>query len=227
MHKREKWKTHIEEVLREIGIAEGYHVLDCCCGSGNYTAAAATLVGNGGLVYAIDNDTEKLDDVKQKADIYGLKNIKIIKRDVTVKLPLSDSSIDFVLLYDIFWYFRPKENKIEDLLIEVRRVTKPDALISVYPTHVDSNGLDYFKNEMINNGFVLVNEYSKQLVHEKHLERGTLLNFKKVDIDQVKRLEEQIADLKDRLPVHSIPPSMIQELEELEDELERIKGKEK
>jgi ubiquinone/menaquinone biosynthesis C-methylase UbiE len=223
MHEREKWKSHIEEVLREIGITEGHHVLDCCCGSGNYTAAAATLVGKRGLVYAIDTDTEKLNDVKKKADLYGLKNIKIIERDVTVKLPLSDSSIDFVLL----WYFRPKENKIEDLLKEVRRVTKPDALISVYPTHVDSNGLDYFKNEMKNNGFVLANEYSKQLVHEKHLERGTLLNFKKVDIDQVKRLEEQIADLKDRLPVHSIPPSMIQELEELEDELERIKGKEK
>jgi ubiquinone/menaquinone biosynthesis C-methylase UbiE len=227
MHKREKLKSHIEEILREIGIAEGHHVLDCCCGSGNYTAAAATLVGKRGLVYAIDNDTGKLNDVKQKADLYGLKNIKIIERDVTVKLPLSDGSIDFVLLYDIFWYFRPKTSELKDLLKEVRRVTKPDALISVYPTHVDSNSLDYFKKEMKNNGFVLVNEYSKQLVHEKNLEQGTLLNFKKVDIDRVKKLEEQIADLRDRLPVHSIPPSMIQELEELEDELERIKGKEK
>ena len=77
MNKREKWKSHVEKVLREIGIAEGHQVLDCCCGSGNYTAAAATLVGKGGLVYAIDNDSNKLNDVKQKADLYGLKNIKV------------------------------------------------------------------------------------------------------------------------------------------------------
>lgn len=35
----------------------------------------------------------------------------------------------------------------------------------------------------------------------------------------VERLKKQIADLKDRMPAHSVSPSMIQELEDLEDEL--------
>jgi len=222
MYTREQLEKHSEEVLREIGIAEGHYVLDCCCGSGIYTIAAATLVGETGLVYAIDIDNEKLDDLRKKADSTGLKNIKIMKEDVELIIPLSDSAVDFVLLYDIFWYFHPTESKITNLLKKVRRVAKPNALISVYPTHVDSNSLEHFRNEMKNMRFVLMSEYSRQLVHEKNIEKGTLLNFKKAENYQVKKLEEQIADLKNRLP-----PSMIQELEELEEKLAKAKRREK
>ncbi|MDY6877190.1 MAG: histidine kinase [Chloroflexota bacterium] len=38
---------------------------------------------------------------------------------------------------------------------------------------------------------------------------------------QIAELKERIADLYSRLPKHSIPPAMLIELEELEEELER------
>lgn len=41
--------------------------------------------------------------------------------------------------------------------------------------------------------------------------------------ERVKELEEKIADLKRRLPPHSVPPAMFQELEDLEEELEKAK----
>jgi len=37
----------------------------------------------------------------------------------------------------------------------------------------------------------------------------------------IAELERRIADLKARLPKHSVPPAMIIELEELEEELEK------
>ncbi|MDA8188779.1 MAG: hypothetical protein M0T85_11610 [Dehalococcoidales bacterium] len=37
--------------------------------------------------------------------------------------------------------------------------------------------------------------------------------------DRVKELEKLIEDLKSRMPAHSIPPRMIEELERLEDDL--------
>ncbi len=40
----------------------------------------------------------------------------------------------------------------------------------------------------------------------------------------IRELEEQIAEIEARLPAHSVPPSMIQKLEELEEELERLKA---
>jgi len=39
-------------------------------------------------------------------------------------------------------------------------------------------------------------------------------------IQRIKELEEQIADLKRQWPAHSIPPAMLQKLDELESELE-------
>jgi len=45
--------------------------------------------------------------------------------------------------------------------------------------------------------------------------------------DRIKEIEEKIADLKARWPVHSVPPSMWQQLEELEDEMEKAREAEK
>lgn len=41
--------------------------------------------------------------------------------------------------------------------------------------------------------------------------------------DKVREVEAKITDLKARWPAHSVPISMWQELEELEDELEKAK----
>lgn len=41
--------------------------------------------------------------------------------------------------------------------------------------------------------------------------------------DKLKQLEKQIADLKSRWPAHSVPPAMLQQLDELEEELDRLK----
>jgi hypothetical protein len=42
--------------------------------------------------------------------------------------------------------------------------------------------------------------------------------------EQIARLEKEIADLKARLPKHSVPAAMMIELEELEEELEKLKA---
>ncbi len=39
--------------------------------------------------------------------------------------------------------------------------------------------------------------------------------------ERIKELESQIAELENRWPAHSVPPTMVQQLEELEDELEK------
>jgi hypothetical protein len=39
--------------------------------------------------------------------------------------------------------------------------------------------------------------------------------------ERIEELERQIADLKRRWPAHSVPPTMLQQLDELEEELER------
>jgi hypothetical protein len=41
---------------------------------------------------------------------------------------------------------------------------------------------------------------------------------------QLSQLEAQLASLKARLPAHSVRPAMMIELEELEDEIDRLKA---
>lgn len=43
----------------------------------------------------------------------------------------------------------------------------------------------------------------------------------------IKELEEKIAEVKRRIPPHSVLPSMLEELEELEEQLERAKEKDR
>ncbi len=44
---------------------------------------------------------------------------------------------------------------------------------------------------------------------------------------RIEELEHQIADLKSRMPAHSVKPIMIQELENLEDDLRKVKNEER
>ena len=41
---------------------------------------------------------------------------------------------------------------------------------------------------------------------------------------RIQKLKHQIADLEARLPAHSVPPAMIVELEELEEELAELEA---
>jgi len=47
--------------------------------------------------------------------------------------------------------------------------------------------------------------------------------MKAVNKDKVREIEEKIADLKARWPAHSVPPSMWEQLEKFEAELEEAK----
>ena len=42
-------------------------------------------------------------------------------------------------------------------------------------------------------------------------------------MDKIEELTKKIAELKSRIPAHSIKPAMLQELESLEEELEELK----
>ena len=44
--------------------------------------------------------------------------------------------------------------------------------------------------------------------------------------ERIAQLEKEIEQVKARLPKHSVPPAMIIELEDLEDELEMLKAQE-
>jgi len=178
MTETDKWENDYGvSFLEQVGIKRGDIVFDCCCGEGNYTLPAARIVGKDGLVYALERNKDKIKMLKEKSSFKNLSNIKIIEKEFDEVLPLPDKSIDILLLYDIFWYFSIENSRLPVLLHEAYRILKDSGLVSIYPEHIDRERL---KKIIINNRFYLEQEISGLLVHDNHLIKGYIWNFKKL-----------------------------------------------
>lgn len=172
-----KWlRQYGEKVLKQVGITKNQNVLDFGCGSGYYTIPASQIVGNKGKVYALDKDRKYLSEVAKSAQSQKLKNIQTISTLGELKIPLEDESADVVLLYDVIhsYYFSSTTRK--ELLREIYRVSKHNALISVYPRHMD---LQDAQDIIENANFTFESKLFKTLLHDSSLVQDYLLNFRK------------------------------------------------
>ncbi len=117
-------------ILKEVGIKPGFHILDYGCGPGSYVTAASELVGESGKVYALDTHPLAVQTVQNIASKNQLTNVETIHSDC--KTGLSDSSIDAVLLYDILHYL----DNLGEVLEELHGVLKADGILSVSDHHM-------------------------------------------------------------------------------------------
>jgi ubiquinone/menaquinone biosynthesis C-methylase UbiE len=114
-----------KSVLEGIGVREGYSVLDFGCGPGDYTIAAAEIVGERGEVNALDLYPLALETVEKKAEKRGLKNVSTIFSDL--ETGLSSNSVDVALLYSVLH----KAGDKKALIREMRRILKPGGIVSI------------------------------------------------------------------------------------------------
>jgi ubiquinone/menaquinone biosynthesis C-methylase UbiE len=119
-----------KEIVKEVGIKPGFKVLDFGCGPGGYVAPVAEIVGENGLVYALDVLPIAIDMVKKLADKKSLKNVHTILSDCDTRLP--NDSIDVVLLYDAFHDL----NDQQAVLKELHRVLIPNGILSFSDHHM-------------------------------------------------------------------------------------------
>lgn len=166
------------EFLKDIGMKSSQVVLDFGCKHGTYAIPAAMVVGDNGTVYAIDKNKDALNELAKKAGEKELKNIECIAVTDPVKLQLSNTSVDMILLYDVLHLVEGRKR----LLRELYRVLKPLGILSVYPRHhkEDMNmDLDEVKKEIESIGFRFKKKSVKTLMHDDKLEKGNVLTFSK------------------------------------------------
>jgi len=118
------------DILQEVGIRPGFHVLDYGCGPGSYTIPLAQLVGNSGKIFALDIHPLAIQMVQRIAAKKRLPNVETICSGG--KTGLADESIDVALLYDIIHDL----SKPDEVLAELRRVLKPDGILSSHDHHL-------------------------------------------------------------------------------------------
>ncbi len=148
-----------EKTLRKIGLKKGQIMLDYGCGIGSFTIPASQIVGNNGVIHAVDIHPLAIKTVKKKIKKGAFKNIKTILSSRNTGLP--DECVDIVLLYDVLQMIRNKEKLLE----EIHRVVKPDGRFFATSEHLD---MDEFMN-------ILTKGKLFTLVGQK----GKLFEFKK------------------------------------------------
>ena len=112
-----------KNILNEIGISAGAHILDYGCGPGSYSIIAAEMVGTTGKLYALDIHPLAIQRVQSIAARKRITNIETISSDWATGL--GSSSIDVVLLYDVFHALKDQNAVLEEL----HRVLKSDGIL--------------------------------------------------------------------------------------------------
>ena len=120
-----------ERILREMGLREGQTVLDYGCGIGSFSIPAAKMVGDDGVVYALDIHPLAIRTVEKEIKKKRISNIKTILSARETGLP--DESVDVALLYDVFQMISDKEKLLEEL----HKVLKSDGVLFATAEHLD------------------------------------------------------------------------------------------
>jgi len=122
-----------KKILEEVGIKQGFHVLDFGCGPGAYISAVADLVGKSGTIHALDIHPLAIPKVKKIAAKRNLQNVKTILSDLQTGLP--GESVYVALLYDTLHGLSDPDGVLQ----EIHRVLRPIGLLSVTDHHLGGN----------------------------------------------------------------------------------------
>jgi len=113
-------------IVRELGIEPGYHVLDIGSGTGVLLPFIIAELGNEGKIVALDFSTEMLCQAKAKT---FQPTVGFVQADV-LAVPLADSSVDLAMCNSVFPHF---SNKVKALK-EIARVLKNNGRLVICHT---------------------------------------------------------------------------------------------
>lgn len=113
--------------IEQCGIQAGMDIADFGSGSGFYALAASKALMSTGRVYAIDAQKDLLTKLKNHATREGQYNIEVVWGDIEKinGTKLRESSIDLVLICNLFFQIEEKENTIKEAI----RILKPKGKI--------------------------------------------------------------------------------------------------
>jgi ubiquinone/menaquinone biosynthesis C-methylase UbiE len=126
-----------------MNISPGDTVLDIGCGPGVDAYKIVQIVGESGKVIGMDNDEQMIQEAQKN---YNESNLDYIIGDVK-KLPFPDEYFDAVRAERLFQVLPPEFNA-DNVLQEMKRVTKKGGIILVMDTDWGSASLDYENHEL-------------------------------------------------------------------------------
>lgn len=116
-------------LLESAGLRSGQKVLEVGCGPGFFTIPAAKMVGEKGLIYAIDVNQRAIKRIEEKKRKYGIDNIRPILGNAA-NSGLEDNSFDLAFVFGL----RYIAGGLGNLVSEMQRILKAGGILSFEKT---------------------------------------------------------------------------------------------
>ena len=116
-----------------LDLPQGITFLDLGCGQGNYSLAAAQLIGPTGVVYAVDLWEEGLANLKERAAREGLANLRPLAAGAD-QVPIESLSVDVGLMATVL-HDLVEAGTAAGALAEVSRVIKAGGRLAIVEFH--------------------------------------------------------------------------------------------
>ncbi len=120
--------------IDKFGIQKDSIVVDYGCGPGMHIKRASEIVGNKGLVYAVDIHELAIKSVKKVIAKYKLSNVKALQTDGN-KVKIPDNTADLIFALDMFHMVKDYKS----FLSELNRIGKPDCILILEDGHQPRN----------------------------------------------------------------------------------------
>ena len=147
------------KLLRVAGLKRGQKVLEVGCGPGFFTIPAAKIVGEEGVVYAVDVHPPAIERVKEKIEIEGIKNAKPILTNAS-DTGLPDQSIDLAFIFGL----RYIAGGLENVIAEIHRILRPEGVLSFEKTKGSAKKLI---DEVERGGFIYSGQHARIFIFRK------------------------------------------------------------
>jgi len=114
------------KLLKAAGLKPDLKVLEVGCGPGAFTIPASEIIGEGGLLYAVDIHPLAIKRVREKIAESGIVNIKPILTNASTT-GLLDQEIDLVFIFGM----PDISGGLTDVLSEINRILKIGGILAI------------------------------------------------------------------------------------------------
>jgi ubiquinone/menaquinone biosynthesis C-methylase UbiE len=112
------------KLLKAAGLKRGQKILEVGCGPGFFTIPAADIVGEEGLVYAVDVNPYAIARVRGKITRKGIKNVVPMLRNAS-DTGLPDQGVDIAFMFGLPHIVGGREAVVS----EIHRILKPEGIL--------------------------------------------------------------------------------------------------
>jgi ubiquinone/menaquinone biosynthesis C-methylase UbiE len=113
-----------------LPIKPGSVVIDLACGKGIYSMFLSDIVGEEGLVYAVDLWKEGLLLLEEQIEKKNISNIMTLLADASKQIDIDDYSADICLMATVLHDFE-EAGQADTVLEDIRTLLKPNGCLAV------------------------------------------------------------------------------------------------